>query len=358
MTLSCEAPVVAGMISRQALEEALGGWMQSWRVIAPVRQDGEVRFQPLDEPAAVAWDYANAKHSAKGVYLPQVERLLTYARTRDDLNQVKATDPPAGPTMLFGLRPCDARARLMVDQVMVDGVCRDRYYAARRDGTVVVGLACEHPRSTCFCGAFDSGPYDATGSDILLRSAGDMYLVDVVTERGAELAKDLALEPVDDEHSQRAEQAQAKAEGALRPMERLVGIEAALEGLWDDPLWQEISAKCLACGACTYLCPTCHCFAVEDRALGDGGERVRAWDSCMYAGFTAHASGHNPRPDQASRWRQRVMHKFSYLPENVDAYGCVGCGRCVVSCPVNLDIRQVLARVWAAARTQAEESAL
>ncbi|MCD6302085.1 MAG: 4Fe-4S dicluster domain-containing protein, partial [Anaerolineae bacterium] len=96
---------------------------------------------------------------------------------------------------------------------------------------------------------------------------------------------------------------------------------------------------------------------IQDRTVANGGERVRTWDSCMYAGFTVHASGHNPRPDQAARWRQRVMHKFSYLPLNVDAYGCVGCGRCVVNCPVNLDIRRVLARVLDASRVEAEESA-
>jgi len=114
----------------------------------------------------------------------------------------------------------------------------------------------------------------------------------------------------------------------------------------------------LACGTCTYVCPQCHCFNIEDRLLLDGGERVRAWDSCMYPGFTIQASGHNPRPDQAARWRQRIMHKFEYLPRNVGLYGCVGCGRCILSCPVQLDIRQVLDRVRqaAAAPETAQES--
>ena len=115
-----------------------------------------------------------------------------------------------------------------------------------------------------------------------------------------------------------------------------------LPALFDSPVWAEVSEKCLACGTCTYNCPDCHCFNIEDRLLADGGERVRGWDSCMYPMFTQHASGHNPRPDQAARWRQRTMHKFEYLPRNVALYGCVGCGRCVQSCPVRLDIRQVL----------------
>jgi Fe-S-cluster-containing hydrogenase component 2 len=115
--------------------------------------------------------------------------------------------------------------------------------------------------------------------------------------------------------------------------------------LYDSPIWQEIANKCIACGTCTYVCPECHCFNIEDRALADGGERVRAWDACMYTLFTQHASGHNPRPDQAARWRQRTSHKFAYLPRNVGMYGCVGCGRCVLACPVRLDIREVLRSV-------------
>jgi sulfhydrogenase subunit beta (sulfur reductase) len=357
MTLSSESQMTRGMLSRDDLLEALQAWMQRWRVIAPVLREREARFEEVEDAASVALDYGNAKHSLKSVYLPQVEQLLTYMRRRDDHNVITVSDPPTGPTMLFGVRPCDARARLMVDRVMVDGVCRDRYYAERRDGIVVVGLACEAPRSTCFCGAFDSGPYDPTGTDLFLRVAGDMYLVDTVTDRGAELAQDLTLVAVDEEHQRLAKDAQAAAEAALRPIETLVGIEDALEGLWDHEVWRDIAATCLACGTCTYLCPTCHCFAVEDRTLAGGGERVRAWDSCMYAGFTMHASGHNPRPDQGARWRQRVMHKFSYLPQNVAAYGCVGCGRCVINCPVNLDIRRVLARVREVSRMEAEESA-
>lgn len=127
-----------------------------------------------------------------------------------------------------------------------------------------------------------------------------------------------------------------------------------LPALFASDVWQAVSAKCLACGTCTYNCPTCHCFNIEDRQLAGGGERVRAWDSCMYPTFTQQASGHNPRPDQAARWRQRTMHKFEYLPRNVDLYGCVGCGRCIQSCPVRLDIRQVLEQVRQAAQALTE----
>ncbi|MGC9358964.1 MAG: hypothetical protein ACP5G7_01140, partial [Anaerolineae bacterium] len=142
MTLSSEGQMAQGMLSRKDLLEALQAWIQRWRVIAPVRRGCEVRFEEVEDAASIALDYGNTKHSLKSVYLPQVEQLFTYARRRDDHNAITATEPPSGPTMLFAVHPCDARARLMVDRVMVDGVCRDRYYAERRDGIVVVGLAC------------------------------------------------------------------------------------------------------------------------------------------------------------------------------------------------------------------------
>ncbi|NLW25671.1 MAG: 4Fe-4S binding protein [Clostridia bacterium] len=115
-----------------------------------------------------------------------------------------------------------------------------------------------------------------------------------------------------------------------------------LEVIYRSPLWRELQEKCVNCGVCTFLCPTCHCFDLTD---DQKGKKVRSWDSCMFASFTKQASGHNPRPTGAERLRQRVMHKFRYFFENHGIFACVGCGRCVEKCPVNLDIREVLQRI-------------
>ncbi|MFH1085710.1 MAG: 4Fe-4S dicluster domain-containing protein, partial [Chloroflexota bacterium] len=167
------------------------------------------------------------------------------------------------------------------------------------------------------------------------------------------LLEHLDLPDADEAHERAAAESEARAAARLEPIAPVAGIEDALEPLFNDPVWREIAEKCIACGTCTYNCPDCHCFQIQDRLLAAGGERLRVWDGCMFPGFTLHASGHNPRPDQAARWRQRVMHKFSYLPANVGLYGCVGCGRCIQSCPVQLDIRAVLARLRAAAAEKA-----
>ena len=259
-----------------------------------------------------------------------------------------------------GMRPCDARALLLLDAVLIQGRYRDPYYARRREGGLVVSLACEHPRKTCFCHALGSGPFDPEGSDVLLcQIAPDAFLAKAVTPVGERVLHGLGLELASEGVREEAEERAARAEQELSPMEPIVGLEERALQLFDDvALWRRLSASCLACGTCTYVCPTCHCFDIQDSRTVAGVERVRAWDSCMYPLFTRHASGHNPRPDQAARWRQRLLHKFAYLPANTQRYGCVGCGRCVLSCPVNLDIRRALQMMLAALSMLASQEAL
>jgi ferredoxin len=120
------------------------------------------------------------------------------------------------------------------------------------------------------------------------------------------------------------------------------GLKEKLDRGFDSPLWESISRVCLGCGLCTYQCPTCHCFDITDEKDGQDGTRIRAWDSCQYALFTHHASGHNPRPEKVQRMRQRILHKFQFTVDNFDEVFCVGCGRCVQNCPVNLDVREAL----------------
>ena len=135
---------------------------------------------------------------------------------------------------------------------------------------------------------------------------------------------------------------------------KLEDIKARMDGLFDDDIWETVSHKCLGCGTCSYLCPICYCFDLTDEKTETGARKVRSWDCCMFDLFTRHASGHNPRPVNAMRLRQKVMHKFSYYWERYGLHGCVGCGRCVRSCPVNLDIRQLLAEMMTTSKALAE----
>ncbi len=328
-------------------------------VYAPVARAGELVFDALGPDDALVWDYRNTRRAPKELFLPQQQALLRYRSARGAYNAYEPAGVTAQPGVLLAARSCDARALLLLDAVLLDGPYRDPHYAAQRGAIQVWALACDHPRPTCFCHALGGDPYSSEGADVLMRPAGEGLLLEGVTARGeallAELAAEGTLVPADDAALAVAQSAASEARARLAAMPALLDATPALEGLFDDlALWREVAATCLACGTCTYLCPACHCFNIVDRPTAAGGERLRAWDACMYAGFTVHASGHNPRPDQAARWRQRVMHKFSYLPANVGRLGCVGCGRCVLACPTTIDIRRVLVRVLE--RAQAAES--
>ena len=141
------------------------------------------------------------------------------------------------------------------------------------------------------------------------------------------------------------EKVQETAESYLAEKEDISSLFSKTKEIWNEPIWDEIAAKCVNCGACAFVCPTCHCFDVSDEGKGNKGKRIRLWDSCMFAIFTKEASGHNPRSQSTQRVRQRVMHKYNYFMDNYDEHLCTGCGRCVVVCPVNLDIREVIKKI-------------
>ena len=322
-------------------EEILG----SHRLIAPVRHDTEVRFEAITSPQEMTLEYSNSHLPPKASFFPQTETILQFAKKLDHYDSITQIPVDDTPTVLFGARPCDTRGLVLLDRVFGDGRYTDPYYQARRDSTLVVSLACARPRKTCFCHAVGGDPYGREGTDVLLQEAGDVYIAEAVTARGTEWLASLGLAEADEQALATAKEVEQAARERLVDMAPIAGIEEHLRPLFTSAIWQEIAEKCLACGTCTYVCPGCHCFNIEDRELANGGERLRTWDGCMYEGFTVHASGHNPRPDQASRWRQRAMHKFDYLPHTIGMYGCLGCGRCSQSCPVRLDIRDVIKRL-------------
>ncbi|KKL62819.1 hypothetical protein LCGC14_2181390 [marine sediment metagenome] len=124
-----------------------------------------------------------------------------------------------------------------------------------------------------------------------------------------------------------------------------MNIEEKLDKIFDSSLWDRVHQRCLGCGIRTYLCSTCHCFALLDEKNNSGVQRVRSWDSCMFPEFTVEASGHNPRISNRERMRQRVMHKFNYFVKRFGQTACVGCGRCIQNCPVNIDIREIIEEI-------------
>jgi sulfhydrogenase subunit beta (sulfur reductase) len=333
------------ILRKERLEPFLESLLQDRLLFAPVRKGEMLLFERIKSVREAVLGQRNTKNSTKGAFFPQTEKLFAYRHDKEGL-AIEAASTEEEERLLFGIHPCDARAHLLLDRVF-GGSTEDPYYAEKRRRALVVSVACTHPDAACFCLALGGGPCSREGSDLLLIDLGDRYLVEAASEKGRLLLEDKSFEDADEESFGKAEKIQQAAESLMQPAAlwegaAAGGLEKRLDALFDDPLWKDLTESCLSCGICTYLCPTCHCFDICDEAGSVTGERIRIWDSCQFPLFTRQASGHNPRPSAKERFRQRIMHKFSYLPRNVNMTGCVGCGRCVTECPVNLDFREVL----------------
>lgn len=320
--------------------------MSRYRVYAPVKDGRYYEFAALKEAGAADLGFKNTRMSPKGVFHPQAERMFEYSLAKDDpeVNIVKETPKDFSPQVILGIRPCDAKAFTLDDANFCSDKFKDPWWAKRREATTLIGLACNSPSSTCFCTTVNTGPFDTTGLDAMLVDTGDGYALQVLTEKGKNVLGIVDLKPAPAQVAGKIEELKAGAEKSIATAfdPAAIAQKDVLE-IFNAPIWDEIHFGCLNCGTCTFMCPTCWCFDIQDEVQeGAKGDRLRLWDSCMFSLFTFHGSGHNPRAQKVQRVRQRFMHKLKYYQ---DKYGtgtaCVGCGRCVQACPVNIDIRQV-----------------
>lgn len=352
-----------------AAPDALLGWLKKlaadYRVLAPRREGRSVMFRPrtADELTDMDELLRRATASPKGAVIPHSETLVRFSSTEDAENPARldtTLDAPCGdvPTVLFGCRPCDARGFVVLDRPYLEGRFKDPYYAARREALVIIAQACPTAFSTCFCHWVGGSPAGREGSDILFTAVDGGFVLESVTEKGAKLLEAAGFASGEDRRNE-AEAAHRKAEASLGAPSTLENIPARVAARFrDEAFWIKETEKCLSCGACTYLCPTCQCFTITDEGSQLDGRRIRSWDTCMSPLFTLETSGHNPRTEKFKRMRNRISHKFSYYPQSYDGeYSCVGCGRCVVSCPISLDIRQVVKHAVEAAPVPAPKPA-
>lgn len=328
-------------LPKEKLKPFLEKLLKDYEVLGPRETAGFVSFGRIMGPGELKLNYQNTIKTPKEAFFPQWEVMFRYRSTEQSV-EVKSTEAHEGRRILFGIRPCDIRAALLLDLVFDSPDSKDPYYINKRKGTIVVGLGCNHPASTCFCTSVNGGPFSREGADLFMTDLGDGYLVEVLSPQGRKLLQD--LDGIDASHEDK-EQARAIENSATRGISSVIeadGLMEKLEKMTEAPFWDSVHEKCLGCGICTYLCPTCHCFDIGDEAFDLSGQRVRYWDSCLFPLFTLETSGHNPRPTGRERIRQRIMHKFSYFLSTHKAIACVGCGRCIIHCPVNLDIRRVI----------------
>ena len=312
------------------------------RILAPRGKPGLILFEEVASPEAMASKYIQTTLSAKSAVFPRCEELFQYRFEGKDVKiEDRQLDPP--PTVIFGLRPCDASSFAVLNAVF-SWDYQDAFFKSRLKNTAVIGISCNESDEYCFCTSVGGGPGDTKGSDILLtrQDSGD-YLAEILTAKGQELvslAPELFAEAPSAEKGKFLAQVPAHFE--------VKELSHKLPRLFDSGIWVEQSLRCLGCGACAFVCPTCVCFDIQDEADREAGSRLRCWDSCGFSLFTLHTSGHNPRSVQSQRWRQRLMHKFSYFPERLEVLGCVGCGRCARSCPADMNLLEHLQAIMEA----------
>jgi sulfhydrogenase subunit beta (sulfur reductase) len=361
------------VIDPEALESLMSALRdRGFRVLGPTVREGAIVYDELESASKlpIGWTdeqspgryrlerredearfgYAVGPHSWKQFLLPPRLRLWQAKRRNGDL---EIHEEPEEQTQLafFGVRACELQGIAIQDRVLLEGKFVDRDYAGRREDAFIVAVNCFEPGGTCFCVSMGSGPKAEAGYDLALTEILDgphRLLVEVGTERGADVLADVPRRAA--EESDRLAAASA-VEGAAQKMGReldTTDLRGLLARNLEHERWDEVASRCLTCGNCTMVCPTCFCTSVEDVSdlAGEEAEQVRLWDSC-YSVDHSYIHGGSVRPSGRSRYRQWLTHKFGTWHDQFGTSGCIGCGRCITWCPVGIDVTEELTAIRA-----------
>jgi len=258
------------------------------------------------------------------------------------------------PYCIVGVKACDLAALAILDWVfLTSGEGEDPFYKRARQNTLLISSDCTECLDTCFCTAMGGQPAPVCGFDLNLSEAEGLILVEPDSQRGSELidrnsdlfgiAPAAAVSQRTENRTRMRHNVEANATASGLPQNR-AWAEHFSES-WESPVWQEEGLRCVECGACNSICPTCHCFLLFDQQQDRLFARFRAWDSCLLRDFARVAGGGNPRSRLWTRLRNRFFKKFDYFPKVLQSDACTGCGRCIEACPARIDIRQVLRRI-------------
>ena len=307
--------------------------------------DGKAVFTQWKD--GLKWsDALNTVRSPKDFFFPQTENLMEFKTSGKNI-EVIDTRSEEEDFIVFGVRACDVKSFDVLDRVFLSEPV-DSYYASRREHGVIVSLACSKPSETCFCQTFDILPQEPMGDVSSWKTDSEIFFK-ANTEKGEKFLKSIEGLTVDCDEKE-VEDQKDKISAIMKKLPLAELKKDAFGGgktneFFDAPQWDKLSEACLGCGTCTFVCPTCQCYDIKDFNTGNGVIRFRCWDSCMYSEFTKMAHGNN-RLTQKERFRQRFMHKLVYYPENNNGlFSCVGCGRCLSRCPINMNIVKVMKEI-------------
>jgi sulfhydrogenase subunit beta (sulfur reductase) len=346
---------------------------RGYRVIGPIVREGAIIYDTVAvlDDLPIGWTdqqnagryrlqrradmalfgYAVGPHSWKRFLHPPVERLWQ-ARREGDGFAVIENEEAAEPLAFIGVRACELRAIAIQDRVFLAGEYLDKSYKIRRDQAFIVAVNCGQAGGTCFCASMDAGPKVDAGFDLalteLIEEGRHVFLVEVGSAAGMDLVKGLPHRAATEEEIATAERVVARTKGQMGRTLNTEGLKELLQANPSHPRWDEVADRCLACGNCTMVCPTCFCATVDDATdlSGTTAERVRRWDSCFTLDFS-YLHGGNVRNSTRSRYRQWMTHKLAHWFDQFGTSGCVGCGRCITWCPVGIDITEEAAAIRA-----------
>ena len=349
-------------------------------MIGPTLRDGAIVYGPVRSPEDLpvgmtdeqgpGWyrlrsrkdgayfGYAVGPHSWKKFLYPPEQRLWRAVRA-DPGFELQPEPPPTERYAFLGVRACELAALAIHDRVFLQGPFQDPSYQARRAGAFVVAVQCGQAGGTCFCVSMGTGPRCEAGYDLALTEILDgehRFYVEVGSPEGAEVLAELPSRPVTDEDRRAADQAVARAAEQMGRKLETAGVRELLLRNLEHPRWDEVAARCLSCGNCTLVCPTCFCSTVEDSTdlRGNVAERRRRWDSCFALDFS-YLHGGAVRGTTRSRYRQWLVHKLATWWDQFGTSGCVGCGRCITWCPVGIDLTEEVAAIRSAETCERQE---
>ena len=290
--------------------------------------------------------YEVNERGVKPYFFPHVEDLMRF-KTEGKNIELFDIRAEVKDFVVFGVHGCDVKSLEVLDNVFLQDPV-DTYYQARREHGIIISEACTNPANTCFCKTFGIDPANP-GADVTIWREGKIIYWLFNTAKGGDLF--MKIESLLEEGGD--EEVESIKNAINNKMDKLPLAGLTTEGFgggktdeyFNDPEWESLSESCLGCGTCTFVCPTCQCYDIKDFDTGHGVIRIRTWDSCMYSEFTKMSAG-QPRTSQLQRFRQRFMHKLVYYPENnKELFSCVGCGRCLQKCPIQMNIVKVMKRL-------------
>lgn len=333
-------------LAKTNVNEFLKSLKDFGQVIIPkekAEQSGIYVFGVMDDPAEVAWNYLRTiippkKYLHKsGEVMFQFDSHTGFQEVFEDAEQTR---------ILFGLHPCDIHGIKILD-VVFNHHYQDPYYNKRRSHTAIIGLSCM-PDDKCFCKSLNTD-YTENGFDLFLSDIGTDFLVAIGTSLGDDLVterKKLFTEVGEADRKKYLTQRTQRRENFRLKLD-ISDLPYILDLEQQSPVWDELGKRCLTCGSCSMVCPTCYCFNVYDKLNLDAtsGQRIKSWDACLFKDYALVAGGHNFRENRADRVKNRYYHKQFRMVEQYGKPSCVGCGRCIDACPAGIDVVEVLTKI-------------